>query len=78
MENVIVSHADADHFGGISLLLSDASFQVDKVYLNPDSRDTVLWNDFVSVMVDAKTVGLSSAWNSPTPILDTLSTKESG
>lgn len=57
VENVIVSHADADHFGGISLLLADASFQVDRVYLNPDPRDTVLWNDFVSVMVDAKRRG---------------------
>ena len=57
VENVIVSHADADHFGGISLLLSDASFQVDKVYLNPDRRDTALWNDFASVMTDAKKRG---------------------
>ena len=57
VENVIVSHADADHFGGISLLLSDASFQVGQVYLNQDPRNTVLWNDFVSVMSDAKKRG---------------------
>ena len=57
VENVIVSHADADHFGGVSLLLSDANFQVAKVYLNQDPRNTGLWNDFVSVMVDAKKRG---------------------
>ena len=57
IENVIVSHADADHFGGVSLLLSDTNFRVAKVYLNQDPRNTVLWNDFVSVMVDAKKRG---------------------
>ena len=57
VDTVIVSHADADHFAGISLLLSDPSFEVGHVYLNPDSRQTALWDDFLSVMEDAQIRG---------------------
>ena len=58
IDTVLVSHADADHFGGISLLLSNPDIQVDRVLLNPDDRDTDLWRDFVSVMIDAKGRGV--------------------
>ena len=58
VDTVIVSHVDADHFGGISLLLSDEDFQVGRVFLNPDARDTDLWGDFVSVMRDARARGV--------------------
>jgi len=57
VETVMVSHADADHFGGISLMLSNEEFQVGQVFLNPDARDSKLWNDFLSVMIDAKQRG---------------------
>ena len=57
VDTVIVSHADADHFGGISLLLSTAEFQVGQVFINPDIRETRLWADFVSVMRAAKQRG---------------------
>ena len=57
IDSVLVSHADADHFGGISLLLSDPRYRVGHVYLNPDSRRTVLWDDFVSVMRAAQQRG---------------------
>ena len=57
VDTVIVSHADADHFGGISLLLSTAEFQVGRVFVNPDIRETRLWADFVSVMRAAKQRG---------------------
>ena len=57
VDTVIVSHADADHFGGISLLLSTAEFQVGQVFVNPDIRETRLWEDFVSVMRAAKQRG---------------------
>ena len=57
VDTVIVSHADADHIGGISLLLSDDRYQVSRVFLNPDARDTELWNDFVSEMNYAKERG---------------------
>ena len=54
VDTVLVSHADADHFGGISLLLSNTDLQVGRVLVNPDVRETELWRDFVSVMIDAK------------------------
>ena len=57
VDTVIVSHVDADHFGGISELLSNADFQVGQVYVNPDNRNTDLWNDFLSVMKDARKRG---------------------
>ncbi len=58
IDTVVVSHADADHFGGISLLLSDPSYQVGRVVLNPDARQTELWRDFESVMADAQKRGV--------------------
>ncbi|MCY4668551.1 MAG: MBL fold metallo-hydrolase [Rhodococcus sp.] len=54
VDTVLVSHVDVDHFGGISLLLSNTDVQVGRVLLNPDARETELWRDFVSVMIDAK------------------------
>lgn len=57
IDTVIVSHADADHIGGISLLLSTANFQVGRVFVNPDIRETRLWEDFVSVMRAARERG---------------------
>ena len=57
VDTVIVSHADADHFGGISLMLSTADFKVGQVFVNPDIRETRLWADFVSVMRSAKQRG---------------------
>ena len=57
VDTVIVSHADADHFGGISLLLSAPEFEVGQVFVNPDMRETRLWADFVSVMRAAKQRG---------------------
>ena len=57
IDTIIVSHADADHFAGISLILSDVDIQVEKVYVNPDSRETDLWEDFIAVMRDAKSRG---------------------
>ena len=57
IETIVVSHADADHFGGISLLLSTPEFQIGQVFVNPDVRETLLWADFVSVMRAAKQRG---------------------
>ena len=53
IDTIIVTHADADHIGGISLLLSNDKFQVGRVFVNPDIRKTRLWDDFVSVMMSA-------------------------
>lgn len=57
VDTVLVSHVDADHLGGLSLLLSSPEHRVDRVFVNPDRRDTALWRDFVSVMIDAKKRG---------------------
>ena len=57
IDTIIVTHADADHIGGISLLLLDEVFQVGQVFVNPDVRETSLWLDFVSAMVSAKKRG---------------------
>ena len=57
IDTVILSHADSDHFIGISLLLSDPNFYVEHVYLNSDDRDAQSWSDFSSVMRDAKARG---------------------
>ena len=57
IDTIIVTHADADHIGGLSLLLSDDRFQVGRVFVNPDIRKTRLWDDFVSVMLSARQQG---------------------
>ena len=61
IDNVIVSHADADHCGGISLLLAQPEFHIGRVFVNPDPRETGTWNDFVSIMLDAKARGTQVA-----------------
>lgn len=57
IDSVIVSHADADHCGGISLLLADPRFRVGEVLVNSDPRQTSTWLDFLSVMIDARARG---------------------
>ena len=57
IDTIIVTHADADHIGGLSLLLSDYRFQVRRVFVNPDVRKTKLWDDFVSVLISASRQG---------------------
>ena len=57
IDTIIVTHADADHIGGISLLLSNDQFQVGRVFVNPDKRKTKVWDDFLSVLISAKQNG---------------------
>ena len=38
-------------------MLSDPDFEVGHVYVNPDSRETALWADFLAVMEDAQDRG---------------------
>lgn len=55
LDAVFISHADKDHLGGLMSLLSkantDTKFQIGHVYVNPDSRDTQVWDD-ISRMLD--------------------------
>lgn len=57
IDDILVSHADADHMNGVSMVLSDSRFSVRHIYLNPDKRDKRLWNDFASELKDAKQRG---------------------
>ncbi|TGW15929.1 MBL fold metallo-hydrolase [Stenotrophomonas maltophilia] len=46
---VFISHADKDHLGGLLAILAkadtDESFKIDHIYVNPDSRDSDVWED---------------------------------
>lgn len=48
---VLVSHADADHIGGIIEVLLDPSIHIRKLYVNPDPmRRKGTWDDFKSAV----------------------------
>lgn len=56
LEAVFISHADKDHLGGLLSLLAKAStdptFQIGHVYVNPDSRDSQVWDDISRALDD--------------------------
>jgi hypothetical protein len=55
INTVIISHADADHCGGLVGLLLDEGLVIDAVRLNSDAiKATVLWNDLTRAMQDAR------------------------
>ena len=58
IETIVVSHADADHFSGILMLLRNSNFDVGQVFLNPDRRDTALWRDFRTEMKSLREHGV--------------------
>ncbi|OGU17872.1 MAG: hypothetical protein A2076_15195 [Geobacteraceae bacterium GWC2_53_11] len=67
IENVLISHADADHIGGITNLLLDNNIRIKRVFVNPDSvKDTAVWYDFRCAVKDAATRGTTT-----TPALTT-------
>lgn len=44
---VVVSHADADHLGGVQALLYDERIKVDRLYVNPEQKRTSkVWETF--------------------------------
>ena len=48
IKSVYLSHADADHIGGLVGLLSSGQFSIDRVFLNPDAqKGTAIWDDLV-------------------------------
>ena len=56
---VVVSHADADHVGGVSHLLYDEDLRVHTVYVNPDASKTAegkgaVWQNFLTALADAE------------------------
>lgn len=46
IEALLISHADSDHLSGAIPILMNPSRPVKKVYINPDSRNTKIWDQF--------------------------------
>lgn len=56
VDTVVVSHADADHCGGVITLLLDPVIHVRRVLLNPDAaKRTGAWEDLMIALRDAET-----------------------
>jgi beta-lactamase superfamily II metal-dependent hydrolase len=54
----IISHADADHLGGILSLLTSERIKVNRIYVNPDSqKGSKLWKAFRIAVAVAETKG---------------------
>jgi beta-lactamase superfamily II metal-dependent hydrolase len=58
IDAVLLSHADEDHIGGILRILAKPEFTVAAVYANPaPGRDTVVWDDLLSVLREYRRKG---------------------
>ena len=58
IEYVVLSHADADHIGGLIALLSDNDLSIDRVYLNSDSTKlTKTWESLLYALNESKISG---------------------
>ena len=54
IDQVIISHADADHIAGIEALIQSAYVQIGAVYVNPDAtKNTDVWNELKIALQDA-------------------------
>ncbi len=54
IDEVIISHADADHLSGLVSLLSSGKVHVRQVHLNSDStKDSEIWKDLQFAVADA-------------------------
>lgn len=55
IDSIILSHADADHIGGVIALLCHPHLKVHKIYLNPDAqKDTEMFKDLRYALSDAR------------------------
>lgn len=55
IDSVIVSHADADHIGGLTALLCQPHLTVRRIYLNSDAqRNTEIFKDLRFALADAR------------------------
>lgn len=58
IEAVLISHADADHIGGVLTLLTDPDVEVRHLYLNSESqRGSKIWDDLRYAVADAQRRG---------------------
>src|SRR6185369_15828282 len=59
VQNVVVSHADEDHIGGIIQLLCDDRVGVKRIYVNADAiKRTEAWKDFRVAVGKKRKTGL--------------------
>ncbi|RPF25997.1 ComEC/Rec2 family competence protein [Georgenia muralis] len=59
IESIIVSHADADHLGGLVGLLAAKEVEIENVYVNPDGvKDSDLWKDVAYELDDLQEAGV--------------------
>ena len=62
VHTVVISHADADHMGGVAHLLYDEEVRIHTVYVNTDASKTaggggLVWQNFVIALTDAERRG---------------------
>jgi competence protein ComEC len=58
IDDVLISHADEDHIGGLIALLAAGTCRVKRVRLNTDSRkDSNIWNDLLVALDRAQRKG---------------------
>lgn len=54
INQIIVTHSDADHIGGIAAIVQSEYIKVNTIYVNPDStKDTAKWQEFKIALQDA-------------------------
>lgn len=62
INTILVSHADADHIGGISAILGQPDLRVDNIVWNGDSmKQSTLWVDLVYQLADLQAQGRTTA-----------------
>lgn len=62
IDTIIVSHADADHIGGISAILGQENLRVDNIVWNGDSiKQSTLWKNLVYQLADLQEQGRATA-----------------
>src|SRR5713226_5289678 len=53
--SIIISHADSDHIGGVTNLLSNPDIKVQQVFLNVDAlKRTEVWQDLRFTLRDVR------------------------
>jgi competence protein ComEC len=58
LDEVLISHADADHVGGLLNLLTSGIFKIKAIYINPDPiRETLQWADLRVALAVARQSG---------------------
>lgn len=58
IEYVVLSHADADHIGGLIAILSDDELSINRVYLNSDSKkSTNIWHSLIHALNESQQSG---------------------